>query len=331
MAPSSLRRGPSRSPHRSRTPETADKAGPAAWSDRHQEAQHQEWKAVEVWARVGHHRAPGVRQRARHQRRSSQAGAAPAWTNGGATAGQLTWTARGAPAWRAAGSGSAAAARVGATTTRDSSATGGPSTARRASAPRGSPAGRHGRTLWLGAPEPERFVLLWVLAELQLEVEALMGGMGTRSDCIRNQGLSRNDGDDLGCSAGGALPGGARRGGRIHLLLPPTRWPAIDGERPGGIGKLGPPQVQVGAGQVGIVLVARTGGLIHGVDPDIASVCVPGERGQRGRDQGQGDRGGRDERSRQALSRSRAVRLAAPWVLLLGRSPVMHSPAVVGL
>jgi len=159
-------------------------------------------------------------------------------------------------------------------------------------------------------------VLLWILAELQLEVEALVGGMRTRGDCIRNQGLSRNDGDDLRCSARGALPAGARGGGRIHLL-PATRWPVIDGERPGGIGKLRPPQVQVGAWQVGIMLVTRTGALTHGVYPDIACVCVPGQRRQRGRDQGQGYGGGREERSREGFNASRAVRLPAPWVLLL--------------
>ncbi len=174
-------------------------------------------------------------------------------------------------------------------------------------------------------------MLLRILAELQLEMEALVGGMRTRGHGIRNQGLSRNDGDDLRRSAGGALPGGARRGGRIHLLLPPTWWPAIDGERTGGIGKPGPPQVQVGAWEVGIVLVARTGGLTHGVDPNIARVCVPGERRQRGRDQGQGYRGRREERSREGFDASRQVRLPTPWVLLLRRSPVMHSPAVVGL
>jgi hypothetical protein len=84
-------------------------------------------------------------------------------------------------------------------------------------------------------------VLLWVLAELQLEVEALVGGVRTRGDEIRNQGLSRNDGDDLRRSAAGTLPGGVRRGGQIDLLLLATRRPAIDGERTGGIGKLRPP------------------------------------------------------------------------------------------
>jgi hypothetical protein len=150
-------------------------------------------------------------------------------------------------------------------------------------------------------------VLLWILAELQLEVKALVGGLRTRGDGIRNQGLSRNDGDDLWCSARGALPAGARRGGRIHLLLLATGWPAIDGERTGAIGKLRPPQVQVGARQMGIMLVTRTGGLTHGVDPHIAGVCVPGERRQRARDEGQDYRGGREARSRDALSASRAV------------------------
>jgi hypothetical protein len=183
--------------------------------------------------------------------------------------------------------------------------------------------------LWLGTLEPERFVLLWILAELQLEVEALVGCMRTRGDRIRNQGLSRNDGDDLRCSAGGALPGCARRGRWIDLLMA-TRWPAIDRERTGSIGKLGCPQVQVGARQVGIVLVARTGGLTHSVDPNVAGVCVPGQHRQRGRDEGQGYRGGREERSRECLNASRAVRLPTPGVWLLRRSPVTHSPAVVG-
>lgn len=234
----------------------------------------------------------------------------------------MRWAPRRAPARRASGSGGAAA-RAGATATRGSPA-------RRAAATRGSPARRHRLALWLGAPEPERFVLLWILAELQLEVEALVGSMRTRGDRIRNQDLSRNHGDDLGCSAGGALPGGARGGGRIHLLLLATRGPAIDAEGTGAIGQLRPPQFEVGAWQVGIVLVTRTGGLTYAIDPHIASVCVPGERWQRGGNQSQDGCGGREERSREVLSRSRAVRLAAPGVLLLGRSPVMHSPAVVG-
>jgi hypothetical protein len=167
-------------------------------------------------------------------------------------------------------------------------------------------------------------VLLWILAELQFEVKALVGGLRTRGDGIRNQGLSRNDGDDLWCSARGALPAGARRGGRIHLLLLATGWPAIDGERTGAIGKLRPPQVQVGAGQMGIMLVTRTGGLTNGVDPHIAGVCVPGERRRTRREQSQSEGGGREEGSPECFEASRSLERPARWVLLLGRPPVMH-------
>ena len=146
-----------------------------------------------------------------------------------------------------------------------------------AGANRLNPQGRRARRGW--AVDPERLVFLRVLAELELEVEALLvDGYITCGPRIRDQ---RGHVDDLGnlvATGSGVIgpPGG------IRLFLRATWRPTVDGEGATGVGETVAPEIDVRAREVRIHLAARPSRLADVVDPHVAGVGIaPGGRVRR--------------------------------------------------
>ena len=126
------------------------------------------------------------------------------------------------------------------------------------------------------AVDPEGLVLLRLLAELELEVVPLLVdwrvAVGTS---VRDERLDVDDVDDLRAAlALVVVPGRA-----VGLLLLPARLPAVDGVGPGSVGHAVAPQVDVGAVEVRILLMAGARGLTDVLGPHVAAVALAATRG----------------------------------------------------
>lgn len=120
-----------------------------------------------------------------------------------------------------------------------------------------------------GAANPESLVLLRILAELQFEVVTLLRlRRVTTGDRVGKQGVNVDDTRHL---IAGTVVG--PRGGVIGFLE--TAWlPAVDGVRTAAVSEVVAPQIDIGASQVGIHFMTRTGWLSNVVNPNIATVVV---------------------------------------------------------